>query len=371
MSDVARRAAANDDGYEVRTFRAGDREGFLDLFTEVFGEHHGREWFDWKYGDNPYVDHVPAFVAVRDGEVVGARPMFALEMAVGDERHLALQPADAMVHPDHRRRGLFTRLTEAAIDRYERGEPDFFFNFPNELSGAGNLKLGWRPVGERRTYYRVQDPAALVANEADAGWATGAGRLARPAVAAYNRFRDVSSVSDDDVTVRVVDGVPAADLAGLARRSPSAGIRAHRDERFYKWRFGNPDWSYRTYMATDAGAPVAGLVVGRSVGANPTLAKVTEVAPHPAVVDHDVLAALLHRAVADHDDVDLVAAPPGLPEPVLTRVGFHPDDRPPLSAVTNRTRHFVRSLTGEWTVGGLDLTDAANWRMTFAEHDTS
>lgn len=71
-----------------------------------------------------------------------------------------------MVHPDHRRRGLFTRMTERAIDRY-CGDAAYLFNFPNPNSLPSNRKLGWVVVQDVPTSYRIHDPGALMGSEGD------------------------------------------------------------------------------------------------------------------------------------------------------------------------------------------------------------
>ncbi|MFB9804071.1 GNAT family N-acetyltransferase [Haladaptatus pallidirubidus] len=102
MSTVNRTA---EDGYVVRWYEERDLSGFLSLDRAVFGRNRSERWFRWKYVDNPYIDHVPVFVVEKDGEIVGTRPFLAFRMRTGSETVLALQPADTMVHPEHRRRG--------------------------------------------------------------------------------------------------------------------------------------------------------------------------------------------------------------------------------------------------------------------------
>ena len=356
--------------YSVRPFRAGDVDEFLDLHGRVFDPDHGREWFAWKYEENPYVDHVPIFVAEEAGSLVGARPFFALEMSVDGRRRLALQPGDTMVHPDHRRRGIFTRMTETAIEAYEDGEPSFFFNFPNPQSGAGYLKLGWEKVADQTTQYRVQDPGALVDGGA-AAWTSLAGRALEPLVEGYNRLSKERLEPAGGISVVERDRIPVGTMASLAADRPGEGIHALRDERFYDWRFGNPAWEYTAYVAEAAGEPLAGMVVATSTGPEGTAkAKVADVAPLPDALPERALETLLHRVIADHADADLLAAPSALPRATLRKAGFRGDDRPPLSYVASRTTHLVRSLTGEWVLDGVDLTDEANWRLTFSEQDT-
>lgn len=357
--------------YTIREFRTDDVDGFLALFSDTFDSERSRRWFAWKYEENPYVDDVPIFVAEAGGTLVGARPFFALDMSVGGERRLALQPADTMVHPDHRRRGLFTRMTETAIEEYGDEEPSFFFNFPNENSSSGYLNLGWRTVTEQSTYYRIQNPSELARHRDSDALASVGGVVLDPLLSKYNRLSNARAPSEGDVTVRRYDSVPAATMASIADRAPTRGIHAFRDERFYDWRFGNPNWEYVAYVAEVAGEPVAGMVAGTSVGSGPTTTKVTDVVPVRRDAANDELEALLHRVVREHADSDLLAATAALPESSLRRAGFRGDDRPPISYVANRTTHVVRPFDGEWVQNGVDIADGDNWRFTFSEQDTS
>lgn len=371
----ARGDAAGDDrdpgAYAIRPFAAGDRGAFLDLFETVFDERHGDRWFAWKYADNPYADHVPVFVAERDGEVVGARSFLALPMAVEGRTHRALQPCDTMVHPDHRGLGLLTRMTEAALARYTDGEFAFCFNFPNAITLSHNLDHGWETVAELPTYYRVHDPVAMAGAAVDSSWAALAGRVAGPAAGAYYRARDRLARPPTGVTVDRHDAVPGATLAALHAGGPDAGIRADRDERFYDWRFDNPDWRYRAYVARTAGDPVAAVVVATAADDGVTTAKVVDVVPTPDASTATAFAALCHRVARDHRDAAVLAAPPVLPDRALSAAGFRSDARPPLSAVSERTTHVARTLTGDWTVEGVDIRDADNWQMAFVERDAS
>lgn len=363
--------ATREPEYIVEPFDAADTEEFLDLHSRIFDPDHDRDWFAWKYGDNPYVDHLPILVAKRDGDLVGARPFFALDVLVDGERHLALQPGDTMVHPDHRRQGLFTRMTEAAIERYTDGEPSFFFNFPNSQSGPGYLKLGWKTVAEEATYYRIQDPSAVGLDDSGSGLASVASSVAKPLLDGYNRFSNARINGDSGVAVTRYEDVPPSVMAEIDGERSPGGIHVARDEQFYGWRFGNPEWEYAAYVAESRGDPVAGMVVGTSVGSGETTTKITDVTPLPPELDDRVLEALLARLVTDYSDSDVLAAPAILPRSTMRAAGFHRDDEPPLSLQANQTTHVVRSLTGDWTMDGVDLTDEDSWRLTFSEHDTS
>ena len=355
--------------YEIRRFEHGDTEEFLSLYATVMGERKGRDWFGWKYAANPHVDHVPIIVGTLDETIVAARPFFALPMRIRGEREIALQPADTMVHPDHRRRGLFTRMTERAIERYT-GKHPLFFNFPNDRSRPGYLKLGWETVAERSTYYRIQRLDAVGTALSDRSAVRLACAAGAPVTRGYNRLRDRTAPDPDGITVRTEPN-PAASLAALSETASSDRIHAARDEEFYRWRLGNPDWEYTAYVADGDAGPEAAVVAGTTVDREPTTTKLTDVVPL-GTAPEDALAGLIGRVVADHTETDLFAAPPqGIPVSVLQAFGFHADTSLPLSYLTSQTTHVVRTLPDDRVQNETDVTDPDSWLLTFAEADTS
>ena len=358
--------------YEIREFRPDDRDGFLDLYETVFDADRDTAWFEWKYGaDNPHFDGTPIYVADHDGEVVGARPFFALRMAAGETAHLALQPSDTMVHPDHRRQGLFTRMTTTAVEQYAGSEARFCFNFPNPNSRPGYMKLDWEIAAEPSTHYRLHDPAAL----AD-GLPSLAADALEAAASAYYRFRTPEAPTEARLSVRQPRDDPVETLADLYRRSTAGSddpIHAVRDETFYEWRLAAPTRTYETYVAERDGEAVAALVVGRESRAGaPTVRVLDALAVGDAGARRAAYTALLSAMLADHRDTALVAVRGGLPEPVLRRFGFHSDASPPLSAVASTSMMVTRPIgDAGWTVGGRDLREPDSWRLTFAELDSA
>lgn len=367
--------------YEVRRFEPGDADGFRSLYATVMDERKGHEWFAWKYAENPYADGAPGMVAMHNGTLVAARPLLALPVRVDGEREVALQPADTMVHPDHRRQGLFTRMTERALEHYGADHP-FFFNFPNERSREGYRKLGWAVVSERESYYRIQNPRALGRSRGDGVAVRLASAAATPVARAYCAIRDRTAPASPDIAVRTASD-PAATLAGLAVSPPPDRIHAARDEEFYRWRLGNPDWEYTAYVAEREGDPTAAVVAGTASDAGgatdsgsatdwgPTTTQILDVAPLEGAPE-DALAAAVGRIVADHAATDVFVAPPqGIPAGVLRAFGFHADSGPPFSWVASPTSHVVRALPADRSTQGSPLADPGGWLLTFVEADTS
>jgi len=383
---VQRQTPESDGDYEIRLFESGDRQQYLALYDEVLSG--GDEsWFEWKYVDTPYVDHVPIVVAVADGRIVGAKSGMAFEVGREGARFSALQPADTMVHPDHRRQGIYSRMTELMKEVYADRGLGLFFNYPNDATLSGSLKHGWDHVDSVTTRYRIRDPAAFAGVEFGPldGAVDAAGRVAADAVLGRrSSVRDVlgrrSSVDDaDDLSVRRHRSVPVETLAGLYRRRVPDRFHVVRDERYLRWRYDNPDWEYTAYTVQRDGYPVSGAVVGHGAKAGVEEASLTDLLPlggpvegddpDSNPVDREATTALLDRILADYRDVEVVtAADDALPAGMLAAFGFLPDTEPPLSWVSS-PRNLVAYPVDE-AIDPERLADPAEWLLGLSDRDT-
>ncbi|WP_158056596.1 GNAT family N-acetyltransferase [Halorussus halophilus] len=385
-STVADEQSTPKDSYEIRPYERADRDGVLKLDRIVWSRRRSPEWFAWKYEQNPYVSDLPIHVAEYEGEIVGARPLLAFRLRVGDSTQIALQPADTMVHPDHRGRGLFTRMTEQAIERYADREPTLFFNFPNRQAQPGYEKLGWREAGTRTTYYRIQNPEPLVSSLVDerldryADVASGvAGSVGSTLASGFNAVHDWFADDRSHVSVRRRDDVPAELLASLYRRAIPEKIHAVRDEAFYRWRFASPVWDRKTYLAEEDGDIVAAVIVRTRTNTDGVRwTQVAEVVPLGGGRRWlDALARLFGQLLSDHRRSHIVTVPGSvLPHEFLTARGFRPNDRLPLSRLKSYHRTIaVRPIDDldpeSWRIDGVSLTDPSNWLVSYGERDTT
>jgi hypothetical protein len=277
-----------------------------------------------------------------------------------------------MVHPDYRRRGVFTTLTEQSLSFYEERDPAFVFNQPNAKSQPGFERLGWRLLDRMVTYYRVQDPAAVLDVE---GIPSVLGRTAASGYLGVRRF--LRRQPDRGFSVNVHEGVAADQLAELYRRRTPDAIHAVRLGAHYRWRYGSPGWSRKTYIATDDRGPVAGLLVRKKETTDGVeVAQLADLAPTTGDDQwRAALAAAIGRALRSYRNADVVAAPGrAFPSDLLSSFGFRPDDRLPAAALTSHDRRLcVRPLTadGGWTLNGVDLSEPSNWLLSYGERDTS
>ncbi|MGM0389808.1 MAG: GNAT family N-acetyltransferase [Natrinema limicola] len=357
--------------YTVRPFQQGDLDQYLSLYHSVFGTRPDEKWFQWKYLDNPYIDHVPIYVAETDSEIVGARSFFALPLRTTRETVLALQPCDTMVYEAHRRRGLFMRMTKVAIERYRDDVPEIFFNFPNSKTRTGNRKLGWKVVQEKEILYRLQNPAAIAKSAGDGRVMSLASSAASPALTGYVTARDhLANNTQLGGTIERHERVPTERLASLYYTAVPDAFHVVRNERFLQWRFRNPEWEYTTYIAIVGGDDIAAIVTGSQTTGGITKTTIIDVLPRgdtEAAVSDGLLSAVLDY----NQETDLIVAMgESIDREILLKRGFLPDSKPPLSPVTETTTLMVRSLSDDEILDGKAITEAKNWQTTFLSHDT-
>lgn len=360
--------------YTIRPFRRADREAYLRLHETAFAAEMSPEWFAWKYERNPFVDHVPVTVAERDGRVVGAVSGFPLRMHTGSRRVTAYVSCEGFVHPEHRRRGVFTRMVRAAWDRHADEGMAFVFGLSgNEKTLAAHVKYNdWRPVAVIPRYYRFQHPGVLLKAETGSRVLGVAGRLSRPVVTGYLQARSrLGGTGADGITVERYEETPADLLASLYREHVPERVHAVRNERLFRWRFENPAREYTTYVASRDGSPVAAVVASTTTHQGVTTTRIMDALP----MDHDrveaELESLLRTVLGDHAHV-VSALPETLPASLLAQYGFVRQDRFPLSRLTRPIHHGVRPLAGQDDDVAIDrLQDGSNWRLTYVEHDTN
>lgn len=365
----------------IRLYEQNDREQFLTLYEAVWGRRKSQAWFSWRFEANPYREDVRMAVAEEDGQLVGAEPLLPFRLRAGSATVDAYQPVDWIVHPDHRREGVFTRMTERLLEGDDDAE--LLFNFPSDALLPGLEKAGWRVVGDVPTRYRIQRPQQLVSD----GGLPAAKRLARsgltisaPAVKRTLRLLDRTAPSADGHTVSRHTELPVDALSRIYEQHTPEQFHLARDEAYLRWRFANPNWRTTTYLASRDGTPVAGIVTAAEQVGGVDCVVLLDIQPMIPRDDHSAVRAALVELFEDHAGAGLVKAPAGAYSQLLRRYGFLTDTGFPLSRVATTSTQVVRPLGPEgetdeptsedaWSLDGRSLTDSDNWLLMPADLD--
>ncbi|WP_232701278.1 GNAT family N-acetyltransferase [Halobacterium wangiae] len=365
-------AVAEDETYTIREYDSSDREGVHALAELVWGGDRSPEWFAHRYEANPYTNGPPMIVAEADGDVVGARPFTPLPMRVGGRDLTVVYLGNLMVHPEHRRRGLFTRMTELATEAYTDTESALFFNFANEMSAPGYRKFDFQAVGTGPVkQYRVQRPAQVAQERTRLPVERTIGALADGAMDRYLSLRRGPTSTEYDVERR--SGIPANLLADLYEADHPTALHTRREETLYRWLANAPHREYETYVASKDGTPTAAAVLrDRSQRRDDDLC-VADVVPPCSTARRDAIEAVLDSVVSDYRDARVVALLGPvvnehlLPEETLAKFGFLSSTNPLLARfVAKGNTLFATPLDGTKqlpTVGGVDLGDPENWAV--------
>jgi len=213
------------DNLRIRPYTDDDLDQVLDVLRDSLGEtallRRTPELFRWKHVDNPFGRSI-ILLATEGDRIAGVRAFMRWDLRTPDGSSIrCVRAVDTATHPDFQRRGIFSKLTNAAVKAAVEDGVQMIFNTPNPRSGSGYLKMGWTEVG--RIGVQIRPTIRMGARNADPD------RLPDPAGWL------------DPVT-------PASDLPTISRHS--TGFRTRRDEAYLKWRFGSHPTA-RYYMAGD------------------------------------------------------------------------------------------------------------------------
>jgi len=221
---------------EIRMFdERQDVDDFLDLFEISFGKPMSKDYFTWKYVENPFrIDEVPIIVAENNHRLIGARPFVATRMLIAGKIMNALQPCNTMVHPEFRGKGVFPQMNEFAIKEFQGTDYKIFYNFPNKNSFRGYLKCGWQAIGRTAWYWKILNPEKVLNAVFNNYVLRKAGGLLSGIY--WHKFR-LPEFQNRNVTIGFVNDLNFLERIFNDWRSDNGKIYTIRDERYLNWRF--------------------------------------------------------------------------------------------------------------------------------------
>lgn len=338
---------ARTETYTFRRVEASDEQAVLEMLRVSLGdapvEGYPPDFFRWKHHENPFGSSF-MLLAESEGAIAGLRAFLRWRFVVDGRSVRGVRAVDTATHPAHQGRGVFSRLTRAALDAL-RDEADMVFNTPNEKSLPGYLKLGWTTVGTVPVSIRVRRPVRFIR-----GYRASRGPLALPAAV------DAGSVHEALADEGRVDELLAAVNADPASAS---GLRTDRSSAYLRWRYGDiPGVEYHA-LRHEEGGVLRGLAIFR-VRARRGLVETTLVEVLVPPGDRRTAAALLRgvRRAAPSDHLMGHFWPGSTTASVSARAGFVRTRGGPVFVVNPLASvHPDPTSMGSWrlSVGDLEL----------------
>ncbi len=367
--------------YEIVKYRPEFKSQIAELQTHLWGAGFDMNtaYLEWKHENNPYVDAPLIYVALYGRKVIGMRGFFAAKWKIGDPCETFLCPCagDLVVAPEHRRRGVFTKIMEVALnDLAEMGYP-YIFNFSgNQKTVLGSLKQGWRSAGSlqpmrrkaeqkrisRRMQRYVKKLPFLSSGKGHSPFyfldknSAQYGGKASPYVS-------VESTPRPQAMAQLVEGI------GTIGR-----IRHVRDQQYFAWRFQNPRRCYRFLFWEDDNLEGYLVLQMKNEHKMKSSAQIVDW----EVTNFQVRADLLQAAIrwGRFDNLNIWSAT--LSEEansLLQNTGFeHVDDA---RSGAPESRPFLirpvrdKMLKTDWVLGDRRILDLANWDLRMICSDGS
>ncbi len=140
--------------FAVRPFQDGDSAGVRAVLESSYGERatprDRYEW--WSFGHSGAKSGF--MVAETRDRIVGVQPMGTAAWAEGGRELKGALLTGVAVHPEFRRRGVFSALVAACEQEAWRQGAAFVTTMPNEKSRPGFLKLDYLDLGRRQLLVR-------------------------------------------------------------------------------------------------------------------------------------------------------------------------------------------------------------------------
>ncbi len=277
---------------EIRAWAETDTAGFRELFASCFGREIGEDYCRWKFDTNPAGEAI-RYVAFENAQVVGCVNFIPLRLWIEGEKTIAYQSVDTMVHPELRRQGLFSALTQTALGEMSRRGGLVKVNFPGSESYPGYLKLNHQLLMHFEYWFHLDT-------------VTGLRRAAR--------VRTPRGPDEGAIAVCLPKNVerisffgPAVDRLWESARRKWRVIQERSSEAL-QWRYyARPDRRYSCYGYLEGGECLGYVIVQG--------AKLVDLLTtgHPQVMDSLLRAARCHQALT-HEAVQHVWLSPGAVE---------------------------------------------------------
>jgi len=242
------------EAFIVRPFLAGDAAGVRAVLAASYGaEATPSPTYDWwSFGCTIAISGF--MVAEMAGRIAGVQPMEIFPYADGGNNLTGALLTGVAVHPDCRRRGMFSALVQACEQEAWRQNAAFITTMPNEKSRPGFLKAGYTDLGRRQLLVRPLQPAALGGKLFPV-----LGHLAGVAGGVAQAVIKKIPVTNGVAVRKVSDFAPEIEMLAARHEQLFPGLRMRRSAEWLRWRFlESPLRKYHLIEARDGKGALVG-----------------------------------------------------------------------------------------------------------------
>lgn len=233
--------------FEIVPYEQHHHSDVLQLQQRLWGQslELNRDYFRWKYVDNPHAQFGRIFLAVSGSRIVGMRGfMGSLWRDPHGNRVPIPLAGDTVVAEDYEGRGIVNRLSRAARrDFADRGINLILSTSASPVPFLLSLRSGWKVVGHY-TLIRSHSRRYLISKLAQSLRRVGFLPAPKPSDAFVVRDGWTWN-ADEGIEISLSRAVDPESLSNLcAAVAYSSKYSLIRDVAFFRWRFNNPLFKY-------------------------------------------------------------------------------------------------------------------------------
>ena len=344
-------------GYEIALYKPEDMPQVVLLLHQLFGGdlEINREYFRWKYHDNPYSEIPLGIVAFYKDKVVGFRGYFALRWHIRDKNFqmIILSPGDTYVNPHYRMKGLSVSMGHMAMEKFSANYQVFLNTSAVRTSVPGYLKMGFVPIADktymmRYSLFRLLMKKFIRTSNKNPGKRIECGKF-------------------DTITVSEIPYPKEMAAVIYGQGQNDSRLTLLQDEEFFRWRFNNRKNRYVFYYFS-SNSVITGYLVMLLLQDDEFGYIIDFAGIHHEAVHHII------RHIISKKHVDTISIPHvSLSEKysrLFKKLGFKAESilERRIRKVTGTCPFLVRPVKrlcseDDWHVRGLDIRDVANWHI--------
>lgn len=352
----------------VRHVRPDDYERLFRLVKDILAESDAQKapYFNeafWRWQClSPGFESVVT-VAEDGGELVGSFHLVSREMFHPGGKGRMVLLHDLGVLEAYRRKGLFLRLAQCAVDHVTEQGWDMTYSLPNEKSYPGFIKhLQYRHVTVAPVYVRPLHPEVILAERLP--FAPVWKFLGRTAMRFYDSLRPLDTRTEE-MRISPVSRF-SSEVDGVSRQFVArAGLGCTRDAEFLNWRFvDHPGVSYERWEIREDGTLLAYVITRRAELFNTEVLLFMDVAC--ADEAEDALMTLISERLQDGREQGLALGVLMGLHPLFSRLGSLAFYTVP-EGMNPRPMNFIVRPHSD-TLGD-EIFDPSRWCITLADLD--
>ncbi|GEM_PF-4531572 len=251
----------------IRLYENGDEADIFHLTKAVHPKngYNYNEWFDWwkwEFKKSPYGSGL-VFLAEENSAIIGHLALIPIKVKHNNHIINGAIELDDMVHPNFRRKGIFSALLNYSYILAKENNIDITYIFPNDMAYPMHLKTGRHKINNTFFLFKCLNFKKLLSIYIGARYSLGFGNSISHTIDRFRRKKELYNMNN--LEYFKVNSFPNSINTFLKELASENDAIVAKDDTFLNWRYtGAPNMKYDIFMVSDNGT-ICGYIVLRTI----------------------------------------------------------------------------------------------------------